>query len=603
MEENLTYKEKLWNKEEFVYETISNEIKMIEMIFFVFNQYKNLHDEYSEKLDFINENFFDLNEFKINKESSYFQIISNMKKLFTNISNVHKNLSEKLNNLLTEDLKNICINKFEEIRKLNEDYQNSKKNLFNSKKKLEEAKNLYNDDSIKKLEEIQKFIENKNGREDLIESLTLKFSRQKELISNIKIKNYVDSINVYNLNLNDFIKISDFQLENFQKNQIEYIKILIDRIFFYTKNIKETFNSIIEKTNEFENNSNNFNIQNDINNFILKNKSITIKPTKEDFEAFNTKIEENSLFKQIKKNYDLNIVKKVNEISNSLFCYISPELHSNDEEKNKKFLEIKIFSENSYKGQIEQAEIDQNLNKILAENEKDFLKYFLDNINKSRAQLLTLSEKGFNNLKYIFTKIILNAFNQNDYEIIQYVIILSQTFYKEPLNNKKILLQDELKNIEIFKLNQTWKILIENNINKEIINQKINENEINNEENKLKLQNIIFSILITFKFNMESFDFDKEKQNQILKEILDKYNLKDENGMILDFIQNESENIENNKEEIIDNLNQEQKKNEILHENDNNEPEKFYENNNNNNENNNNENENNNENNENNENK
>ena len=96
MEENLTYKEKLWNKEEFVYETISNEIKMIEMIFFVFNQYKNLHDEYSEKLDFINENFFDLNEFKINKESSYFQIISNMKKLFTNISNVHKNYTEIL---------------------------------------------------------------------------------------------------------------------------------------------------------------------------------------------------------------------------------------------------------------------------------------------------------------------------------------------------------------------------------------------------------------------------------------------------------------------------------------------------------------------------
>ena len=114
----------------------------------------------------------------------------------------------------------------------------------------------------------------------------------------------------------------------------------------------------------------------------------------------------------------------------------------NDEEKNKKFHEIKIFSEKSYKGQIEQAEIDQNLNKILAENERDFLKYFLDNINKSRAQLLTLSEKGFNNLKYIFTKIILSAFNQNDYEIIQYVIILSQTFYKEPLYefSEKILI-------------------------------------------------------------------------------------------------------------------------------------------------------------------
>ena len=45
MEENLSYKDKLWNKEEFIYETITNEIKMIEMIFFVFNQYKNLHDE------------------------------------------------------------------------------------------------------------------------------------------------------------------------------------------------------------------------------------------------------------------------------------------------------------------------------------------------------------------------------------------------------------------------------------------------------------------------------------------------------------------------------------------------------------------------------
>ena len=578
MEENLTFKDKLWNKEEFIYETITNEIKMIETIFFAFNQYKNLHDEYSEKLEFINTNFFDLSEFKVNKDSTYFQIITNFKNLLTNISNIHKNLSENLNNLLTEDLKNICVNKFEEIRKLNENYQQTKKNLFNSKKKLEEAKNIYNDDSIKKLEEIQKFIENKNGRDDLLESLTLKFSRQKELITNNKIKNYVDSINVYNLNLNNFIKISDFQLENLQKNQIEYIQILIERISFYTKNIKETFKSIIEQTNQFEQTSNNFNVQKDINNFILKHKSITIKPTKEDFEPFNTKIEENSLFKNIKKNYDLNIVKKVNEISNSLFCYISPELHSNDEEKNKKFFEIKQFSENSYKGQIDVPEIDTILNKIL--NQKDFLKYFLDNINKSRAQLLTLSEKGFNNLKYIFQKIILSSFNQNDFETIQYVIILSQTFYKEPLNDKKILLQDELKHIEIFHLNQTWKTLIENNINKEIVNQKI-ENEINNEENKMKLQNIIFSILVTFKFNMDSFGLKKENQNEILKEILDKYNLKDQNGMILDFLQNEVENIENNKEQIIDDLNQEQKQNEILQENDNNQPEKIYENNNN----------------------
>jgi len=151
MEENLTFKDKLWNKEEFIYETITNEIKMIETIFFAFNQYKNLHDEYSEKLEFINTNFFDLSEFKVNKDSTYFQIITNFKNLLTNISNIHKNLSENLNNLLTEDLKNICVNKFEEIRKLNENYQQTKKNLFNSKKKLEEAKNIYNDDSIKKL--------------------------------------------------------------------------------------------------------------------------------------------------------------------------------------------------------------------------------------------------------------------------------------------------------------------------------------------------------------------------------------------------------------------------------------------------------------------
>ena len=100
---------------------------------------------------------------------------------------------------------------------------------------------MYNDDSIKKLKEIQKLIENKNGREDLIESLTLKFSRQKELISNIKYKNYVDSINVYNLNLNDFIIISDFQFENFQKYQIEYIKNFNRSYFFLYKKHKRNF--------------------------------------------------------------------------------------------------------------------------------------------------------------------------------------------------------------------------------------------------------------------------------------------------------------------------------------------------------------------------
>ena len=114
-------------------------------------------------------------------------------------------------------------------------------------------------------------------------------------------------------------------------------------------------------------------------------------------------------------------------------------------------------------------------------------------------------------------------------------IILSETFYyekeksKKEEDNKKIYLIDYIKYYKWFLTLDFWKGIIENMIQKEIINnEKLNKNNKVNEtteEKKKNISNISFSIVLSYTNTMIEFNIEKENINNIVDFFVKKYNI------------------------------------------------------------------------------
>ena len=108
-------------------------------------------------------------------------------------------------------------------------------------------------------------------------------------------------------------------------------------------------------------------------------------------------------------------------------------------------------------------------------------------------------------------------------------IILSKTYYKLE-NDKKIYIQNLIKNNDYFKTKDFWEELLIYSISKEIIRSKkrdedntIGTEDILNEKNA----NIVFSQLLSLIDNMFDFDVDGEMIKQIIDPRIEYYKVND----------------------------------------------------------------------------
>ena len=148
--------------------------------------------------------------------------------------------------------------------------------------------------------------------------------------------------------------------------------------------------------------------------------------------------------------------------------------------------------------------------------------------------------------------------NKNDFdsnakyiEMIAIIIILSQTYYKlDKHANKKIFLQKNIQNLNIFKNISFWnkliKYYIHNDLQANNYNIDINEKNI---KNLNKISNIKISTTI---FILSSFDFDNNLVLKIIDDIVNSYNVNKEE--ILEQYNVNKKDIIKNKEQINSNL-------------------------------------------------
>lgn len=159
---------------------------------------------------------------------------------------------------------------------------------------------------------------------------------------------------------------------------------------------------------------------------------------------------------------------------------------------------------------------EDTLNSISDNEEVTFV--FFDCLNRKRASLIEIEEEPFNLIVTLFNDILSvveqkQSFDLTTFQLIEYLIILSQTIYKKPKTPQSILSEClwqshyELWNSDIWKSLVMFQIFRESN--------RIKQSNIKYKEDSLQFKQIILSILITCKVNMESFHCEKSIMNTI----------------------------------------------------------------------------------------
>ena len=152
--------------------------------------------------------------------------------------------------------------------------------------------------------------------------------------------------------------------------------------------------------------------------------------------------------------------------------------------------------------------------------------HFLNSMNKYRIEgLFTISQKTFDALTPILNVILTKADSLEEYDTIKLCMIMSQTF--NSINDKNNLLQNGIICNSIFQSEKTWNNLITYSIKTEVSNEQgyinyINEKE---EERQRRVSSSAFGNLMTYWFNMKTFNYPIDKSKLIIKSFAKKYNI------------------------------------------------------------------------------
>ena len=113
------------------------------------------------------------------------------------------------------------------------------------------------------------------------------------------------------------------------------------------------------------------------------------------------------------------------------------------------------------------------------------------------------------------------------FETIEYIIILSQTFYtnqKVQETERRTLLQDEISQEDIWKTSKIWIDMINYHIEIDKVKQNVNA-EKDYDIRQIKIKTIVLPALTTFMFNMQSFLVDSDISKGVLGYFKTKYEL------------------------------------------------------------------------------
>ena len=185
--------------------------------------------------------------------------------------------------------------------------------------------------------------------------------------------------------------------------------------------------------------------------------------------------------------------------------------------------------------EMSKNEINYTINFIFSQEE--YIIEFLILFNNYRAKgKLELTLDIFNIIKIIFDKAADYLLIKPNNKIADCLVILSLTFYIKK-DNKKIFLVFNLKNKKFFRSVDFWFNKIDITIKEELERYESdlikNKIEVKEKNKKLKIEEIIFSNIISHITSLNGFELEKEIIDKIMFSLFDKYKIKEQTRKII----------------------------------------------------------------------
>ena len=529
--------------------------------------FQTLQQRIDEKYKFFDTVCQNMREFnKILKTFS--DKLENQSKNFDNISHtledqylydtyklIHIKIIENIkaeNTYADENLKmlEIHLNKYKAERHIYSELKNIRKNLEEEKEELKTNKTGYHKSGNEMEKKVQAFVEsNLNIMNNLPPNLKTQLNG---LVKNPKklLKKYKESIQ----------KVNDLSI-SFNKKQNELFTLLPffgneDNKFFSL--LTNTFLTAIQKNSEFlELTKKNLNIiqknekKDDLNNFINESLNNKSEEKKVELIQYQSGLEFNKCKDKNEFDKEAKVVETINKtMEDKIFPNYDYEADL------KTFQEAKLI-----KKLFEMKEIDENSGKELLDS--------LDDKMNHKAMFIVLSQLRTNSTFHrpkTFIQVFGKAFNKminmaNKNEIYDYVkncIILSQTYFYdegEDKDKKKKYLFEEIKSNKILNNSHFWRGFIDSMLKLEFDRFKVNhaypDYDIEKGENipdriKRKLDEIVFSQLLSFITNLNDFEIDKRVILKIADEFIQKYKYLSESNIesVYQIISKEKDDLE-----------------------------------------------------------
>ena len=529
--------------------------------------FQTLQQRIDEKYKFFDTVCQNMREFnKILKTFS--DKLENQSKNFDNISHtledqylydtyklIHIKIIENIkaeNTYADENLKmlEIHLNKYKAERHIYSELKNIRKNLEEEKEELKTNKTGYHKSGNEMEKKVQAFVEsNLNIMNNLPPNLKTQLNG---LVKNPKklLKKYKESIQ----------KVNDLSI-SFNKKQNELFTLLPffgneDNKFFSL--LTNTFLTAIQKNSEFlELTKKNLSIiqknekKDDLNNFINESLNNKSEEKKVELIQYQSGLEFNKCKDKNEFDKEAKVVETINKtMEDKIFPNYDYEADL------KTFQEAKLI-----KKLFEMKEIDENSGKELLDS--------LDDKMNHKAMFIVLSQLRTNSTFHrpkTFIQVFGKAFNKminmaNKNEIYDYVkncIILSQTYFYdegEDKEKKKKYLFEEIKSNKILNNSHFWRGFIDSMLKLEFDRFKVNhaypDYDIEKGENipdriKRKLDEIVFSQLLSFITNLNDFEIDKRVILKIVDEFIQKYKYLSESNIesVYQIISKEKDDLE-----------------------------------------------------------
>ena len=442
---------------------------------------------------------------------------TNFEKLIAEFENKGKNILNLLNEKCDEYLNIIDI--------LNLNHLSYLRNFYDFEIKM--IQNETNTNTSKEKEK-ENLVSTQPKDDTFLLSLHNKENQYKTNLDNAnkEIKTIYGIIDINNYELNNIYKemqnIMDTYLNNIHLGYVSSIKM---QQIFETKFLHKNNNNSGEINNnkKSSNKTNNSNINNEGKN---KNSKLEKIGQEIKFESYNllspyANITGYKIQNKILEKLKPEIIYKISCLINSEFNYISKV----DLKEQYRIIDVKLICQKL----VDSTKINKKEEEQFYEylEERNYRLAFLAALNNIRsAGKCHIKKKSLIILGNAY-RIIVDKLTKEidiDYDILKYLIIMSQTYYALGINGKdKIYLIRFIEDSPYFKSEQLWNIYISQEIEQELEKQNSSNmwNLESDENEEFRLNQIYFGKFISFTQNLILFRYDKKFIYKIIHNLID----------------------------------------------------------------------------------